>query len=73
VEFYLCSHCTPSWAEMDNFKFTFAVSASGYTQSTGSARVNREFERAWKNVTAFYFTYLLSHLSRGTEENHNKF
>jgi len=40
----------------DNFTFTFAVSASGYTQSTGSARVNKEFDRAWKDVTAFYCT-----------------
>jgi hypothetical protein len=59
-------------AEMDNFTFTFAVSASGYTQSSGSARVNKEFDRAWKDVTSFYCTYFLRHLPRGTEENHNK-
>ena len=59
-------------AEMGNFRFTFAVSASGYTQSSGSARVKKVFDRAWKDMTAFYCTFLLSHLSRGTEENHNK-
>ena len=50
--------------KMDNFTFTFAVS--------GSARVSKEFDRTWKDVTEFYCTYLLSHLPRGTEEKHKK-